>query len=317
MTKISLVLPIYNEVAILQHVLDKIFIDLEQIEKAGIKVELIAVNDGCTDGSEDVLAKAAHMRRNLRVINLEGRYGKQTAIIAGMDAVDKQSDATILCDVDIATPVGLFEKIVFMIKEGCPIVYAKREAHGARKVRNMASSLVVNLGIKMFGVDGKYTGKTNIMAFSTPVAAVIRELPERNKFLRTMNTWTGWDIEYISYVSDLNEVEEKNIIESAHARAKDAPRVKSSKSTARDRIREHTAVMDIVWTLGICAVMLLGAGLYFTAKNYEPWILAIVWIGLCTVLAVTFVMWVRAVMVKRVGIIGKKSFGYKIKNVIN
>lgn len=313
--KISLVLPVYNEVVILQQVLDKYLADLA---KCGVKYEIIAVNDGCTDGSDEVLKGIAKNNRSFRIVNLEGRSGKQAAINAGMELTDPQSDAVIIADIDVLNPVGIIQTIKGRLEEGHPIVYARRHLRGFHKIKLALSDIVVKVGAKFFGIDGNYTGKSNIMAFTRPVADVIVALPERNKYLRTMDTWLGWDIDYVLYPSGYNRVEEKNLHKKIKTETANLPNVKGTRP--RDTAREHSGSKIAFIGFGIAALVALMFGvIYLLDKTGDKlWVHLMLWaiFAFCGLMSMIF--FVQSVLIKRVGIIhGKTAVTYKVVNIIN
>jgi hypothetical protein len=216
-------------------------------------------------------------------------------------------------------PIGILEQVIEKIKEGEKIVYAKRENFGFDNIRARVSDTVVRLGSMLFGVDGFYTGKTNIAAYSRTVADVIIALPDRNKYLRTMNTWIGWDIFYMSYASGYNKVEEKNLLADIKHRIKNTPMVKSVKPIDRDRIREHTASIDLSWGLLFIAFVLALFGIVYPIWIGSLWwVHAATWIGVALALLTSLLLIMRAVLIKRVGIVHsiKTPRLYEIKNVV-
>jgi len=317
LSKISLVLPIYNEVAILQPVLERY---LDDLEKCGKKYEVVAINDGCTDGSDDVLKRFAQKNRAFRVITLAGRSGKQASINAGMELCDKQSDAIILADIDILNPLGCIRKVIDELDKGKQIVYAKREDLGFDRVSTAVSHLAVVAGTKLFGIDGIYTGVTDIMAYARPVADVIIAIPTRNKYMRTMDTWLGWEIDYIEYASGYSKIEEKNIIADLHKKAKETPRIKGHKSLKRDRVREHTPATDFSIAMGLVALITLIAGILLGARVYTAdfWVGVALWVATLAFALTAIVFLFQAVLIKRVGLVFKKhAVEYQIRETIN
>lgn len=315
MGKISLVLPVYNEAKILQEVLAKYVKDIKSLNTP---YEIVAVNDGSTDESLNILLSAAKLNRNLRIINLDGRYGKQAAITAGMDACDKNSAAIILADIDILNPIGVINLIVEHFQKGSQIVYARRDVlNGRDKIKLSLSDRIVNLGLRFFGIKGNYTGKTNISLFSRSVADVILSFPDKNKYLRTVDNWVGWEIDYISYPSGYNKTELKR-------KQAQASLVKKSKfhdtEAPRDKMREHTPSLYYALTISIISLALLCVGIYF-AVELKPsfYYQLILWLSFILTAFVAPLFYIRAVLIKRVGIIhgaGTEKI-YVIKNVVN
>ena len=301
----------------MQQVLNKYMADLKKI---GAVYEIVAVNDGCSDGSEDILNSYAKTNRNFRVVTLDGRYGKQAAITAGMDGSDPKSEIVIVADVDLLNPIGILEQIVDRMNGGSEIVYAKRERNGFSKFKSHVSDRIVRISTWIFGVDGLYTGKTNITAFSRSVADVIIAVPERNKFLRTMDTWTGWKIDYMIYTSGYSKIEEKNVVIAAENSIKKSPMVKSRKPLERDNIREHSASLDVMWgcMFGALGLMILGI-VFETVVSVQYWITLIVWLMFAMLVLISKIYYLRAVLIKRVGIVRPLSIAklYEIKDIKN
>ena len=321
--KISVVLPVYNEQSILHEVLAKYIKDLKTI---GEEYELIAVNDGCDDGSVEILLAAGRLNRNLKIINFDARYGKQAAITAGMEVA--KGDVVILADVDILNPVGILKFIIDEYKKGntgegarTDIVHAKREAFGADKFRMKISDRLVRLGTKLFGVNGNYAGKVNIALYSRAVADVIVALPDKNKFLRTMGNWTGWQVRTCTYASGYNKAEERVKIQESENKL----RRQGQEPAPRDKTRDHSS--SVIYgrvCLLLAGLMLVTAIAFVLIANFTtvklPFfahLMAWMFFGLFALVAVCFVL--RAVLIKRIGVIHSKYTEkiYVIKNVVN
>ncbi|NWG87381.1 MAG: glycosyltransferase family 2 protein [Hydrogenophilaceae bacterium] len=93
---VSIVIPVYNEYDNLPDL-------VEQVEKAmapaGVKWELICVDDGSRDGSDRKLAELAETRPWLKPLYLNRNYGQSTAMQAGFDAA--QGNVLITLDGDL------------------------------------------------------------------------------------------------------------------------------------------------------------------------------------------------------------------------
>ena len=312
-----MVLPIYNEVFILQHVFDKYILDLKSL---GREFEIIAVNDGCDDGSEKILADYAVHNSNVCVVNLDGRWGKQAAITAGMDMVDYKSEIILIADIDVLNPVGIFEKLVERIDGGEKIIYATREKYGWSKFKAGLNDLWTRGGAVLFGIPGVYNGKVNVSAFHRDVADVIIGLPQSNKYLRSMDTWTGWKPGYLLYDSGHCRASEKSIVAKIKNDHANMPITKSNKNARRDRVREHSASIDYMWGIMAAALIMFGLGLALALYiETDVWVELLVWCVFLGLVALGVVAYTRAVLVKRIGIIHKNHDAviYEIKSIIN
>ncbi|MCL2851036.1 MAG: glycosyltransferase [Firmicutes bacterium] len=312
--KISLVIPVYNEQEILAEVLEKYKADLRHIcKETESSYEIIAVNDGCTDESLDILRKEGKLNRSLRIINLDTRYGKESAVTAGMEAAS--GDVIILADVDLLNPVGVFERVMVEYFEGSNIVYAYREGIGFENTKRKVSDGIVRIATRFFGVEGKYTGKANVMLYSRAAADVLVSLPNKNKFLRTMDNWVGFEIKKISYATSYTRTEIREKVRDA----KKLDREQGHAKCPRSKAREHTPSK----IYSICALtlgLLLVAG-YIALSQFVsvPWMwILVIFIAFAVLLFASFLFYARSVMIKRIGTVHTdEETLYIIESVIN
>ena len=78
---VSAVLPVFNEVAVLQELTDKLCAVLE--DAAG-SFEIVYVNDGSSDGSRELLDQLAEQNDRIVVVHLARNFGHQPALHAGL-----------------------------------------------------------------------------------------------------------------------------------------------------------------------------------------------------------------------------------------
>lgn len=97
MKKLSLVISVYNEEAVLEKFYNA-FCNIEQDLKYGGD-ELIFVNDGSTDASMNILEVIAQQNKNVRVISFSRNFGHEAAMIAGIDHA--AGDVIICMDADL------------------------------------------------------------------------------------------------------------------------------------------------------------------------------------------------------------------------
>jgi glycosyltransferase involved in cell wall biosynthesis len=309
--KVSLILPIYNEQLALGEVLTRYIADLKSITP---DYEIIAVNDGSSDGSGEFLLEAARLNRKLRVINLDGRFGKQAAINAGMEAA--KGDCVILADVTLRNPLGILKRVYGEITGGENIVYAYREREGADAFKNSLSNAFTRFAIGFFGVDGRYTGRAHVMAYTRSVIDVLVALPNKNKLLRTMDNWVGWNVAQIEYPAETTK---------AGAQKKEAAVAEKFKKLGqetpqRSRVREHTASQHYAYAFVIMALIVLGSAITMLAVGGVEFMYHFfAWLTFVAISFVAVILFARAAVIKRVGIIHCKSTThiYTIKNVIN
>jgi len=111
--KLSIIIPVYNEVKTLEEVINK-------VKKLEIDKEIIVVDDGSEDGSRELLKEV----KDIKLILHEKNQGKGKAVRTGLDNVD--GDVVVIQDADLEYDPNDFIKMFEEIKKGEKVVYGSR-----------------------------------------------------------------------------------------------------------------------------------------------------------------------------------------------
>ena len=183
----SLVIPIFNEEAVLPLLIRRIKALLDQLDGSS---EAIFVDDGSRDTSAIYLREMATTDPRIRLIELSRNFGHQIAITAGMDAAD--GDAVIVMDADLQDPPEVVLQLIAKWKEGYEIVYARRiKREGETRFKRLTASLFYRLMARLTSVDiprdvgdFRLVGRKALDSF--------KQMPERDRFVRGMFAWIGF-----------------------------------------------------------------------------------------------------------------------------
>lgn len=118
---ISVVLPQFNEVEVLQRLLTLVETALQSCAP---RYEIIFVNDGSTDGSSELLDEMAAANPCVRVLHFSRNFGHQAAVQAGL--AHAAGAAVVVMDSDLQDdPLAICE-FVRQWRAGFDVVYAER-----------------------------------------------------------------------------------------------------------------------------------------------------------------------------------------------
>ena len=122
MKTITLLVPVYNE----ESVLPQLFKRLDEFTKntPDYQFEFLFINDGSTDKSFSIIAEQSKKDSRISYINLSRNFGKEIAMIAGIDHV--KSDALVIIDADLQDPPELIQEMISYWEDGYDDVYARR-----------------------------------------------------------------------------------------------------------------------------------------------------------------------------------------------
>jgi glycosyltransferase involved in cell wall biosynthesis len=187
LTVYSLVIPIFNEEAVLPLLVRRIAMLLDVLDA---NAEAIFVDDGSSDTSVIYLRGMVAQEPRFRLIELSRNFGHQIAISAGMDAA--VGEAVIVMDADLQDPPEIVLDLIAKWKEGYEIVHARRiKRDGDTLFKRVTANLFYRFLEKMTSVaiprdvgDFRLVGRKALETF--------KRMPERDRFVRGMFGWMGF-----------------------------------------------------------------------------------------------------------------------------
>ena len=193
---VSCVVPAYNEHDNLALLLPRLQAVLTQ---TGGDWEVIVVDDGSRDATA-ILMTAWTQNPGFRYIQLSRNFGKEPAISAGIEA--SVGDAVLILDADLQHPPELLPKMLSRWKAGIDMIYAVRENRNDESfAKRLGTKLFYSLLKSSSGVVVPPNAGDFRLMDRKVVDALLR-LPERNRFMKGLYAWVGFNTEAIQYIPE-------------------------------------------------------------------------------------------------------------------
>src|SRR5690606_19085589 len=128
---LTIVVAACNEAEALPLLHRRIVDTAESMDGAAPEMRMLYVDDGSTDGTWDVMRAMANADRRVAVLRLSRNFGKEAALTAGLDRVER--GAALILDADGQDPPELIPKFIAKWREGYDDVHgmrAQREGEG-------------------------------------------------------------------------------------------------------------------------------------------------------------------------------------------
>src|SRR5215203_6120475 len=119
---LSVVLPAYNEQAVLPKTYARFSAMEAELAQWGLDYELIFVNDGSRDATPEMLNELAGRDRHVRAVHLARNFGHQAAVTAGLTIA--RGDVVAVMDCDLQDPPEILPQFLAKWREGFQVVYA-------------------------------------------------------------------------------------------------------------------------------------------------------------------------------------------------
>ncbi|MCX5829711.1 MAG: glycosyltransferase family 2 protein [Deltaproteobacteria bacterium] len=193
MKKVSIVIPVYNEEAIVSELIGR----LQKATSAlPYQFEFILVDDGSTDSTLCNLLQIQRSDSRLIILKLSRNWGHQNAYNAGLDHVT--GNAVILMDGDLEDPPEMISVFLQKWEEGFDVVYALKETRQESIFKKFLFSIFYSIlqTISDISVE-KQAGMFSLM--DEKVIRELIQLKERNKYYVGLRYMLGFKQVSVSY----------------------------------------------------------------------------------------------------------------------
>lgn len=190
---LSIIVPLYNEEENIKTTYEQVTVALYN---KGFEIEIIFVDDGSSDGSLLLLKKLQSHDQHVKIISLSRNFGHQVAVSAGFDYA--QGDIVAVIDADLQDPPLVILEFIKKWKEGYHVVYGIRQNRKEGIIKRFSYALfyrimqlVSNISVPLDAGD--------FCLLDKKVVQILRQMPERNKFIRGLRSWVGFYQIGVSY----------------------------------------------------------------------------------------------------------------------
>lgn len=194
---LSIIIPVYNEEDNLGYLLKRV---VKSLDILNLSYEIICINDGSQDKSLEKLIEYHLENSDVKIINLSRNFGKDIALSAGLDFAG--GAAVIPLDADLQDPPELIGELVAKWREGYDVVYAtRRDRQGETWLKRFTAAHFYRLIGRVSKVPiPEDTGDFRLM--DRRVVEALKQLPERNRFMKGLFAWVGYRQVAIDYDRD-------------------------------------------------------------------------------------------------------------------
>ena len=196
--KISILIPAYNEEEVLRHLYER----LNKLagETPHYDFEFLFINDGSRDRTLEMIKSYAEKDHRIAYINLSRNFGKEIAMIAGLDHVT--GDATVIIDADLQDPPELIPQMLAYWEEGYDDIYAKRRSRaGESWFKKITSEIFYKLLQKSTNIPIQQdTGDFRLL--SRRCVEALRQFRESQRYTKGMFSWIGYKKKEMLYDRD-------------------------------------------------------------------------------------------------------------------
>ena len=190
---LSVIVPAYNEE-------ENIFAAAGEISKvlseAEIENEIIFVNDGSSDKTWKNILDAAAQYDNVRGLCFSRNFGKEAAILAGLEA--GKGDCCAVMDCDLQHPPAKLPEMYALWQQGYEVIEGVKASRGKEGlIYKFAAKIFYKILSSSVKIDMMHASDFKLL--DRKAVDVIVNMPEHYSFFRAISAWVGFETAQVSF----------------------------------------------------------------------------------------------------------------------
>ena len=198
MKKITIIVPSYNEEEALPYLYERLNTIMNNLNQ--YEFEVLFVNDGSKDKTLELIKKMREKDNRISYVNFSRNFGKETAMIAGLDYAT--GDAVIFIDADLQDPPEIIPELIKYWEEGYDDVYARRKSRkGETFLKKFTSKMYYKILQSLTRVEiQKDTGDFRLL--DKRCVNALKKMRETQRCSKSMFSWIGYKKKEVMYDRD-------------------------------------------------------------------------------------------------------------------
>lgn len=197
MKTISILVPCFNEEQALPIFLNKIKIITENIN---YRWQILLVDDGSTDSTLSIMKLAHQQDSHIDYIELSRNFGKEAAMLAGLDYVN--GDAVIIMDADLQHPISVIPQMIEQWGLGYDDVFGRRIIRGKETwLRKKMTQIYYHL-LQQSTTMNMYPNVGDFRLLDRSCIEALRSMRESNRYTKGLYAYIGFRKQHVDYVQE-------------------------------------------------------------------------------------------------------------------
>lgn len=197
MKKITVLIPAYNEEAVIEKMYKKL--NSVCVNLVNYEFEFLFINDGSQDHTLKIIKEYKKQDKRIEYVDLSRNFGKEIAMVSGFDYAS--GDAVIIIDADLQQPPEVFEEMIYWWEEGYDDVYAvRRKQNGENWFKKWSSKKYFQI-VQKIARENVYPQAGDFRLLDRKCVEALTSMREQERYTKGLYGWIGFKKKEISYIA--------------------------------------------------------------------------------------------------------------------
>lgn len=198
MTRLTIVVPCYNEAPVLHETTKRLLQVADTLAAKEVQTHILYVDDGSADETWQIIETESQTHSEVCGLKLAHNAGHQRALWAGLERACESADCIVTIDADLQDDVNAICTMVDRFLEGNDIVYGVRRDRSTDTCFKRQTAVFFYRFMHWLGTEVVYN-HADFRLMSRRAAKTLLSYPERNLFLRGMVKSLGYRQATVEY----------------------------------------------------------------------------------------------------------------------
>lgn len=194
---LSVVVPAYNEEAVIEAFHQRL---RDAVSSLAVRLEVIYIDDGSTDRTPAIVAQLRDSDPAVGFLRFSRNFGKEIAVSAGLNHA--RGDAVVVIDADLQDPPELIASMVEAWRRGADVVNMRRARRAGETMLKRATAYLFYRVINQLAEVPIPGDVGDFRLLSRRAVDALNRMPERNRFMKGLFAWIGFQQETLTYHRD-------------------------------------------------------------------------------------------------------------------
>lgn len=191
---LSIILPFHNETGTVHALFQRLYPVLGRLN---MSYEVICIDDGSSDNTFTLLTHERERDLRIKIIRFARNFGKEAALTCGLHRA--RGKVAIMLDSDLQHPPEVIPELIDAWKSGAKMVYAIRRNRDTDYPMRRFLSKAFYFIFRHIAEVRLPEGAGDYRLLDRVVIDAVNALPERNRFMKGLMTWVGFDYALVPF----------------------------------------------------------------------------------------------------------------------